>query len=87
MRIFPMTERDVRDGLQVDQWFLFLIGSMCTTLPAFLLMVIFGALTTRYKFAKSDNPSKIDGVFCVMAGLVGGILIWIIAALAFSITA
>jgi chromate transport protein ChrA len=84
MRILPMTRADVRDGLQVQQWLLFLIGAVVTTLPAFLLMIAFGFFTTRYKIVKSHDPSAIDGAACIMAGLVGGALIWMAAALMLS---
>jgi hypothetical protein len=85
MRILPMTRADVRDGLQVQQWLLFLIGAVVTTLPAFLLMIVFGVFTARYKIVKSHDPSSIDGAVCIMAGLGGGALIWMAAALMLSV--
>lgn len=85
MRILPMSRADVRDGLQVQQWLLFLIGAVVTTLPALLLMIVFSLFTVRYKIVKSHDPSSIDGAACIMAGLVGGGLIWMAAAIIVSV--
>jgi len=82
MALKKWTSRQISDGEQVDQWFMFMIGCFITTIPAIFLMPIFGWFTYNYKVTIGDTD-EIDKNGCFFFAFLSGCACWILGAFLF----
>lgn len=78
-----MRPKDVLYGRQVEQWLCGLVGAICTTLPSFILMPMWFLFTNKTKVQKRDG--KVDCAVCFAINFIGGVAIWTIAIIIFSL--
>lgn len=76
-------DHDVLYGNQLDQWLCGLLGALVTTLPSFILMPIWFSFTNHTKIQKENG--KVDCETCFIINFAGGILIWVIAIIAWQL--
>lgn len=83
MVIRKITDHERDNGSQLDQWLIGLAGAACTTLPAFILMLIWFDICQRYRF--EDDEGNLDAGRCFALNFIGGIAIWVLAILAWNV--